>query len=141
MICYSAERCPFIDPRYARTHTAAPVQIGERTLGVLCVASSVSHQSTVEDTSLLSGLAALAAIAIRSNELHEQGHQLAVLSERDRISRDLHDNTLQALYGVNLALEYAARIDRRGRTRSQAAAGRDAGHPQPYHSGDSGLYS
>jgi len=106
-ICYSAQRCPFIEPRYARTHTAAPVQIGERTLGALCVASSVPQPVTAEDTGLLSGLAALAAIAIRSDELHEQGHQLAVLSERDRISRDLHDNTLQALYGVNLALEYA----------------------------------
>jgi nitrate/nitrite-specific signal transduction histidine kinase len=107
VICYSAERCPFVDPRYARTHAAATVQIGGRTLGALCVASSVAQPLTAEDTGLLSGLAALAAIAIRSDELHQQGHQLAVFSERDRISRDLHDDTLQALYGVNLALEYA----------------------------------
>jgi signal transduction histidine kinase len=106
--CWEDRACPFIDDRYGRAHAVAPVQIGDRTLGTLCVASSEPRRVTPDDTNLLSGLAALAAIAVQSNELHQQVQQVAVLSERDRISRDLHDNTMQALYGVDLALEYAA---------------------------------
>ncbi|MHB8731234.1 MAG: HAMP domain-containing protein [bacterium] len=105
--CWEDRACPFIDGRYGRAHAVAPVQIGDRTLGTLCVASSEPRRVTPDDTNLLSGLAALAAIAVQSNELHQQVQQVAVLSERDRISRDLHDNTMQALYGVDLALEYA----------------------------------
>ena len=102
------QACGFLDPGYARTHAVAPVQIGDRVLGTLCVASSTPRNVTEDDTTLLSALAGLAAIAVRSSELHQQVQALAVLSERDRISRDLHDNTMQALYGVDLALEYAA---------------------------------
>lgn len=108
VLCWDGQACPFVDARYNRAHAVAPVQIGDRTIGTLCVASSAPRRVTPDDTNLLSGLAALAALAVRSNELHQQVQQLAVLSERDRISRDLHDNTMQALYGVDLALEYAA---------------------------------
>ena len=108
LVCSTGHTCPFVDARYNRAHAVAPVQIGDRTLGTLCVASSTPRRVTPDDTNLLSALAALAALAVRSNELHQQVQQLAVLSERDRISRDLHDNTMQALYGVDLALEYAA---------------------------------
>jgi signal transduction histidine kinase len=106
--CCADHTCPFINAKYSRVHIVAPVRIGDRVLGTLCAASSAPRSVTAEDTNLLSALGALAAIAIRSNELHQQVQQLAVLSERDRISRDLHDNTLQALYGVDLALEYGA---------------------------------
>jgi signal transduction histidine kinase len=102
------EACGFLDAGYARAHAVAPVQIGDRVLGTLCVASGTARDVTSDDINLLSALAGLAAIAVRSNELHQQVQALAVLSERDRISRDLHDNTMQALYGVDLALEYAA---------------------------------
>lgn len=101
------QACGFLDAGYTRAHAVAPVQIGDRVLGTLCVASSTPRDVTADDTNLLSALAGLAAIAVRSNELHQQVQALAVLSERDRISRDLHDNTMQALYGVDLALEYA----------------------------------
>jgi signal transduction histidine kinase len=37
--------------------------------------------------------------------MHEELRQLAVLQERERIAQDLHDGSIQSLYGVSLALE------------------------------------
>ena len=45
------------------------------------------------------------AIAIENARLHEQVQRLAVVDERERISRDLHDGIIQSLYGVGLSLE------------------------------------
>jgi len=46
-----------------------------------------------------------AGIAIENARLHEQVQRLAVVEERERISRDLHDGIIQAIYGVALSLE------------------------------------
>jgi signal transduction histidine kinase len=45
--------------------------------------------------------------------LHEQAQQLAVLEERQRIARELHDSVSQALYGIGLGARTArALLDR-----------------------------
>ena len=46
-----------------------------------------------------------AGIAIENARLHEQVQRLAVVEERERIARDLHDGIIQAIYGVALSLE------------------------------------
>ncbi len=38
------------------------------------------------------------AIAIENARLHEAVQHLAVVDERDRISKDLHDGIIQSLY-------------------------------------------
>jgi len=46
-----------------------------------------------------------AAIAIDNAHLHEQIQRLAVVEERERIGKDLHDGIIQAIYAVGLSLE------------------------------------
>ena len=46
-----------------------------------------------------------AGIAIDNARLHEQVQRLAVVDERDRISRDLHDSVIQMIYAVTLSLD------------------------------------
>ena len=46
-----------------------------------------------------------AGIAIENARLHEQVQRLAVVDERERISKDLHDGIIQNLYAVGLSLE------------------------------------
>jgi signal transduction histidine kinase len=46
-----------------------------------------------------------AGIAIENARLHEQVQRLAIVEERERISRDLHDGIIQSIYGVALSLE------------------------------------
>ena len=46
-----------------------------------------------------------AAIAIENARLHEQVQRLAIVEERERIGKDLHDGIIQSIYAVGLSLE------------------------------------
>jgi signal transduction histidine kinase len=100
-------RCPVLNPAYQRSHAVAPLVLDGTVQGALCVGGCGQVDFDTRARNLLAGLANLAAIAMRSADLHEQLHYLAVLEERERIGRDLHDSTLQSLYGIALALEAA----------------------------------
>lgn len=51
-------------------------------------------------------LAAYAASAIEIARLNRQARRVAVLEERQRIGRDLHDGIIQSIYAVGLSLDY-----------------------------------
>ena len=58
-----------------------------------------------DDQALVETFALHAGIAIENARLHEQVQRLAVVDERDRISRDLHDSVIQMIYAVTLTLD------------------------------------
>lgn len=58
-----------------------------------------------DDQALVETFALHAGIAIENARLHEQVRRLAVVDERDRISRDLHDSVIQSIYAVTLSLD------------------------------------
>jgi len=60
---------------------------------------------SVTDLRLVELFARHAGIAIDNARLHAQAGRLAVVEERDRIGRDLHDGIIQSLYAVGLSLE------------------------------------
>lgn len=60
---------------------------------------------TPEDQRLVEVFALHAAIAIENARLHQQVADFAIVAERDRIGRDLHDGIIQSLYAVSLSLE------------------------------------
>jgi signal transduction histidine kinase len=57
------------------------------------------------DQELVERFAAHAAIAIQNARLHQEVRKLAIVDERLRISRDLHDGIIQSIYAVSLSLE------------------------------------
>ena len=61
-----------------------------------------------QDLRLVEMFALHASIAIQNARLHHQLRQLAVVDERLRISRDLHDGIIQSIYAVSLTLEDVA---------------------------------
>jgi signal transduction histidine kinase len=98
--------CPFVVPAFRQVHVTATLRAGDRPVGYMCVGYRQPRPFREEDAGLLTALASLAAIAIRSAQLREQVQQLLVLQERERIGRDLHDSVIQSLYGISLALEH-----------------------------------
>jgi signal transduction histidine kinase len=60
---------------------------------------------TADDQRLVELFALHAGIAIDNARLHQQAADLAIVQERDRIGRDLHDGIIQTLYAVSLSLE------------------------------------
>ena len=60
---------------------------------------------TPGDQRLVELFALHAGIAIDNARLHQQAAEYAIVQERDRIGRDLHDGIIQSLYAVSLSLE------------------------------------
>ena len=58
---------------------------------------------------VLQSLADQTAVAIENARLYRQAQQLAVVEERNRLARELHDSVTQALYGITLHAEAAYR--------------------------------
>jgi two-component system nitrate/nitrite sensor histidine kinase NarX len=54
----------------------------------------------------------MAAIAVRTSRLHDTEEQMTILSERDRIARELHDSLAQVLGQIHLQLRaFESRTD------------------------------
>jgi GAF domain-containing protein/ligand-binding sensor domain-containing protein len=97
--------------QYPHVHAtlAAPLKVGGRLVGAFTtVTTDPERRFTPADLHLLNLFAQQAAIAIENARLYEQAQQLAVVEERQRLARDLHDSVTQALYGMTLYSEAAA---------------------------------
>jgi signal transduction histidine kinase len=62
------------------------------------------------DEELVVNLAAAAGIAIDNARLHARVGSLALVEDRERIARDLHDTVIQRLFAVGLSLQGAIRL-------------------------------
>jgi signal transduction histidine kinase len=102
-----------------------PVRSKGHSIGNLYLTNKRTSASFSEaDQRLVEMFALHAGIAIENARLHEEVQRLAIVEERHRISQDLHDSSIQSLYGVALSLEdvpemmadepaeVAARVDR-----------------------------
>ncbi|MEA2611126.1 MAG: hypothetical protein QOG32_852, partial [Chloroflexota bacterium] len=83
-----------------------PITIKGRSLGRLYLTNKVdADEFDEQDRSLVETFALHAGIAMENARLHEQLQRLAVVDERERISKDLHDGIIQNMYAVGLSLE------------------------------------
>jgi signal transduction histidine kinase len=62
------------------------------------------------DEELVVGLAAAAGVAIENARLHARVQELALVEDRERIARDLHDTVVQRLFATGLSLQGATAL-------------------------------
>ncbi|MDC5695716.1 sensor histidine kinase [Intrasporangium calvum] len=91
--------------RQTWSHTAA--RQGDGATGPVCqieVGRSDAGPFTERDCGFLSTLASLIGIALTGAQMRELSRQRAILSERTRIAREMHDSLAQVLGAVHLRL-------------------------------------
>jgi signal transduction histidine kinase len=95
-------------PEHPEMHSflGTPILARGEPVGRLYLTNKLGANEFSEDDQALVEMFALhAGIAIENARLHDQVRRLAVVDERDRISRDLHDSIIQSIYAQTLALD------------------------------------
>jgi signal transduction histidine kinase len=86
-----------------------PLRAGGVPFGALVVARNLGEPGFADpDVELVEGFADLAAVAFEYQRVHGELRRLAVMEERERIARELHDGAIQALFAVGMGLQATA---------------------------------
>jgi signal transduction histidine kinase len=94
---------------FIRSVMWVPLVVRERIVGYLSITSPTPDAYGQGQATLALAVARQAAVAIENARLHQRARQAAVLEERHRLARELHDSVTQALYGISLYTEAAER--------------------------------
>lgn len=112
-----------IDPRAAQTsflapqtaYVGVPIRARGRVLGTLSIFKENGQpQFSMEEVTLLTSIADHVGVVVESARLRQLARQAAVLEERGRLARDLHDSVTQLLYSLNLFAEVGQESHRAG---------------------------
>jgi signal transduction histidine kinase len=89
----------------AQALLVAPVLIRQNLRGCAVVTRETRRKFTRDDLEFLLVLVGQAAAGFEAARLQAKAEEVAVLEERARIARDLHDGFIQALAGIDLRVE------------------------------------
>jgi PAS domain S-box-containing protein len=84
-----------------------PIIVKDQVYGGLVLYYPQPREFSEEEIGLATTLADHAALAIENARLLDQVEQTAVIEERQRLARELHDSVSQALYGIGLGARTA----------------------------------
>lgn len=89
-----------------RSFLGVPITVGQRSIGRLYLTEKQgAPEFNEDDQRLVERFALHAGIAMENARLHDRVRRLGIVTERERISRDLHDTIIQRIYGVTLSLD------------------------------------
>ncbi len=88
-----------------RSFMHIPIKVKDEVFGIFNVNYTKPHAFGADEQRLFTALAQRAALAIENAQVHEQSQELAVVEERSRLARDLHDAVTQTLFSASLLAE------------------------------------
>ena len=94
-----------VSPEGSLAYVGVPIHTKRRILGVLSVFVETIQRLAAEDIALLAAIADLIGAAMESAQLRQRAEEAAVMEERQRLARELHDSVTQLLYGLTLFAE------------------------------------
>ena len=87
-----------------------PIVVGDVEVGVLAVSWPMDAEMLVENlVPLLAALAQQMGLALVAGRSQQDRSRLAMLEDRERIARDMHDLVIQRLFATGLSLQAAER--------------------------------
>jgi two-component system, NarL family, nitrate/nitrite sensor histidine kinase NarX len=109
--------CSIMAKPYQASHLAAPLRVGERVIGALCVGSSQKEAFTDESAVLLARLANSAAVALENARLYAEAERLGILEERQRIAAEMHDGLAQTMSYLHINVDLAREQIKKGQSK------------------------
>lgn len=103
---------PVIRDTDFQAYAGVTIRAGGDLLGVLSIFREGKRPFREEDVRLLDAVADQIGVAIENARLRQQAEQLAVVEERARLARELHDSVTQSLYSLSLFAAAAGRLAR-----------------------------
>jgi signal transduction histidine kinase len=96
-----------------RSFLGVPIRTRDQVFGNLYLTAKTSAEVFTDvDEELAVGLAAAAGVAIENARLQARLNDLALVEDRERIARDLHDTVIQRLFATGLSLQGTTRLVR-----------------------------
>jgi PAS domain S-box-containing protein len=92
---------------HIRSWLGVPLVLKGQPIGLLAIIHDEPGHYTERHVELARTIANQAAIAIENARLYRRAQSAAVLEERQRLARELHDSVSQALYGITLGSDAA----------------------------------
>lgn len=86
-------------------YAGVPIRVSGQHLGVLSVFGTQEQQFSVEEVALLASIADQVGVLVENARLRQQAERTAIIEERNRLARDLHDAVTQSLYSLTLFAE------------------------------------
>ncbi|MEP7034441.1 MAG: GAF domain-containing protein [Dermatophilaceae bacterium] len=87
-----------------------PIVVGDDEIGVIAVAWAMEAEALVENAiPLLAALSQQMGLALVAGRSQRDRSRLAMLEDRERIARDMHDLVIQRLFATGLSLQAAGR--------------------------------
>jgi nitrate/nitrite-specific signal transduction histidine kinase len=105
-----------VDPNLPKTlsELVIPLRMGNQVIGTMDIQHHKLGAFSAEDLKVLQGLGDQIAIAIHNALLYEKTQSLAILEERNRMARELHDSITQMLYSQVLYANAGSRYFHEG---------------------------
>ena len=103
---------PHVLQHMAGLHAAlgVPMEVKDRVIGVMLLMHREPGHYNEGHVKLATGIADLAAVAMENARLYERAQDMAVIEERQRLARDLHDAVTQTLFSASLIAEVLPKI-------------------------------
>src|SRR5215218_10163943 len=96
-----------------KSFLGVPIRVRNQVFGNLYLTDKTTAEVFTDiDEELVVGLAAAAGVAIENARLHERVQRYALVEDRERIARDLHDTVVQRLFATGLSLQGTVRLVR-----------------------------
>jgi len=86
-------------------YLGVPMRARGQVMGVLSLIGDETHQFNAEEVALLASVADQVGVAIENARLRQQAERAAIVEERERLARELHDSVTQSLYSLTLFAE------------------------------------